>query len=123
VRKLGPEYALDWEHFVMPGAKGWESFIAEKPYSPQQMRVALTRGNVFGTLYHEAEFDCYELTHASGPPTLYGYVKKTDRGAQSIKENLNIQGPTNLSVYLRFEPHAGPQQVRIDDLVTDWNRF
>lgn len=113
----GPRF--DWENLVAFSSMPFAAFVAEKPKTPQAMRVRIRSGQGFSGKYTATDYAAFEISPRVGSPVIRAYAPLTPRSAGAIAQLLN---PGNdwvaAHLKLRWEAYAGaPDSLLIDEVI------
>ncbi|MES2995986.1 MAG: hypothetical protein V4733_04160 [Verrucomicrobiota bacterium] len=110
---------IDWETWAGWAAMPWREFIAKRPQTPVEFRVAVHPTNYYNYGFSDdSKWQSFRLDSADGTEWIYGYAP---RGSAAALRLQRIEADSSLPciLLLRFSAdETSEKQVIIDNLVT-----
>lgn len=114
----GPRF--DWENLVGFSTMPFPTFVAEKPKTPQPMRVRVRSAEVFSGKYTATDYAAFEISPRIGAPVIRAYAALNPRSAGAVTPLLKPGNDwTAAHLKLHWEADAGGPDVLLIDEVID----
>ncbi|NWK56733.1 hypothetical protein HW115_14005 [Verrucomicrobiaceae bacterium N1E253] len=93
-------FRVDWESDVCYQPLAWDTFIAQRPSSPMDMRVNISPDHFYAFEFRdESRYQCYKITTRDNNEHVFGYVDKSSPVAMQIKR-----------IILKSQEHGGGRE-------------